>query len=210
MENQKTKRRTPTRAAKVLITLAFIAAAAVTVTATLGYLISQSQAAVNTVTIGSIDVKVEEEGFTEGQTPTPGGDAITKKPTVVNETDTPAYIRARVVQGGVWELVGLNTTDWAKGDDGYYYYNAVLPGKGKTSEIFTSVKLNADANISDAGQLNIIVYAEAVQQWVDTSGFEAADEPEDFSSWDPIAQTAYKSFWALNHPDAGEEVVPVE
>jgi hypothetical protein len=207
MENPQTNRRTLTRTSKALITLAFIAVAVITVTTTLGYLVSQSQAAVNTVTLGSIGVKVEEK-FTEGQTPKPG-DTITKEPTVKNSTNTPAYIRVRVVDGGVWETyyeneLGYNSGNWTKGDDGYYYYNAVLPGKGETSAIFDLVKLKETANISDAGQLNIIVYAEAVQQWVDTSEFDTNDETLP-TGWDSnsVAATAYKSFWALNHGGGG-------
>ena len=83
-------------------------------------------------------------------------DGVTKRNVSVLNTGTDvSYVRVAVVAG--WtdadgniikgcdfttegSLTGLNTTDWAKGTDGFYYYKrAIVPGNS-TKALFTSYK----------------------------------------------------------------------
>jgi hypothetical protein len=126
-----------------------------------------------------------EEDFTP---PTPAdplspGETYTKKPWVENDSGTPAFVRVMVfptlvAADGVTHLeatignqltfVGFNSTDWIDGNDGYYYYNKILPAasggtNGKTSSLFTDVTVsNTIGGSYQNAQLTVTVLSEAI------------------------------------------------
>lgn len=58
---------------------------------------------------------------------------------------------------------GVNLRDWTKDDDGYYYYNEVLP-VGETSKfLYQMISYKNIPENASLDQLSIITYAEAVQ-----------------------------------------------
>lgn len=106
-----------------------------------------------------------------------------EKVRIKNTGDTPAYIRAAIVvtwkdaEGNVlgqmpelgtdyeWDL---NTTDWTKGDDGFYYYRSkddpieVAPD-GETDYLITNCQL-AEGVTAPAGYgLNVEIICSAIQ-----------------------------------------------
>lgn len=117
---------------------------AIAVGATLAYF-TDSQEAVNTITMGHVDIDLEEPNFPEDKEiddVTPNQE-ITKDPTIIVKADSEdMYLRAKI------ELEGFNNVDdadthkeqlldniniqpgWMLADDGYYYFQYVV---GKTN-----------------------------------------------------------------------------
>jgi len=114
------------------------------------------------------------------------GDTYTKKPTIVNDGGVDAFGRIRVipmlvavdgltvlpssVDDGKIVLVGLDTTHWKYGGDGWYYYLGTIPRHGgETEPLFTDVTLSDNINtlsaasIYDNTTLTVTVLAETIE-----------------------------------------------
>lgn len=59
----------------------------------------------------------------------------------------------------------LNTADWTKGSDGYYYYNKIVDPGEETSELFDgkSVKINNAESLPEDCTVHVNVIADTVQ-----------------------------------------------
>ena len=80
----------------------------------------------------------------------------------------------------------LNTTGgWFLGSDGYYYYNAIVPPGGQTTEIFGndtnhSIKVLLDKDLPDGYKVEVDVIADTVQAVAtDSSKWKASDYTTD-------------------------------
>jgi len=119
-----------------------------------------------------------------------GGEEVDKKSWVTNNGDIPAFVRVKVFPvltskpdplqpgkllyfeaqfGKQLEFVGLNTTDWMDGGDGWYYYLHVLPPDDgvtqlhRTAPLFEKVKLDTDVVTYASAELTVTLIAETVE-----------------------------------------------
>jgi hypothetical protein len=121
-----------------------------------------------------------EENFTE---PAPGsyikgGDAVTKKNWVKNDGDIAAFVRVKVfpvltAPDGKAHMeaqfekqlyyVGLNTTEWKDGSDGYFYYLGCLTPGTSTPPLFEKVELDEDVVTYSDAVLTVTLISETVE-----------------------------------------------
>lgn len=165
--------------------------AAVGIGATLAYF-TDSDAATNVITMGHVDIDLDEPEFDEEAgddktiTDITPGQKITKDPTItVDEDSADAYLRATITFEGLTD--GTNNTKnqisellaninidtevseaspaawYYNSEDGYYYYNTKVSA-GNSVELFTEVEIPASwgNEVADL-TFKIIVSAEAIQ-----------------------------------------------
>ncbi|MEG2353889.1 MAG: TasA family protein [Clostridium sp.] len=154
--------------------LALAVVAAISVGATSAYF-TDKKSVTNTFTVGDVKIGIEETEWNK-----PGanhdiapGESLGKNPVINNTGKNSCWIRVKIdYDSKIFELVGVNNTEWTL-SGGYYYYNSIVPVAGKTSAVFTSVKMKDDFKEPvNGGELNVIVNAEAVQ----SDGFETYTE----------------------------------
>lgn len=127
---------------------------------TLAYIVTSSGPVQNTFTPARVTCEVKEEF-----------DKQTKKNVKIKNTGTTsAYIRAAVVANWVkdgkivapWDdKIAYNTTDWVKGDDGYYYCRYAVAAGQKTGNLFDSYTPD-HAPVEDA-HLEMTIVCQAIQ-----------------------------------------------
>lgn len=149
------------------------------ITATLAYLSDREEAMVNTFKTGSITTEIEEE-FEQETTTT-----FRKEPVIVNTGDNDCYVRARVLASPAEALKLYDFSEnWTLKEDGFYYYNKILPAKtehsdaGRTDALFKKVEVT-DTTIDG---FEVTVYQEAVQTVVYTEN-GTLSEPDDIWEW---------------------------
>ncbi len=129
---------------------------------TLAYLVTNTAPVTNTFTPATSGIDIPEDFKGE----------VKKDVKVENKSDYPVYARATYVaywvseDGSVLPEVptltgrGINTTDWTyRTEDGYWYYNKILPAGGTTSNFINEFT----AGKKDGCHLVIDVIAETVQ-----------------------------------------------
>ncbi len=124
------------------------------VAVTLAYLADKEEALVNTFKVGDVTTEIEEpfEKITNTE--------FKKEPFVKNIGKSDCYVRARVLASPKEALLLTGfSNNWTLKEDGFYYYNAVLPAGGQTDAIFTKVTV-IDTSIDS---FEVTVYQEAVQ-----------------------------------------------
>lgn len=154
----------------------------VTVGGTLAWLTDQDQA-VNNVTVGNVQIEVEEPNWDEEDaTDIWPGKVTAKDPIVTNTGKNPSYVRIKVVYDSAYAnyLTFDYDTDsdgaWFE-KDGYYYYKSVLGVDSQTSPLFNQFTFSSTYEEPQNGvnpAFAINVYAEAVQ----SQGFAPADTSE--------------------------------
>lgn len=128
---------------------------------TSSYLVSNDQA-VNTLDATDVTVSIDEE-FESPKDPEPG-DVITKKPRAVNTSSIDIYVRMRAEMTNCDLLEPLIINDgWTLKPDGFYYYKEVLKPGESTENLFNSVTIKSSVQKDDIKDLDVLVYAEAVQ-----------------------------------------------
>lgn len=166
---------------KILIGALIVCALAIIATGTIAYF-SVSEEATNVITSGRLTMVLHDE--TTGGIPFPEagihgimpGQTVDKVVYIENDCPNSEYVRIYLEksihseQGSDVQLtfeditLDINNEMWTLGDDGWYYYNAVLEPGENTEPLFTTVsfgkKLNND--YQNCG-LEIIVHAQAVQ-----------------------------------------------
>ena len=168
---------------KVLVAALLVIALALVGYGTAAYFTADGTAT-NVITAGSISITLDETSVDEtgaesafkdvaGVMP---GAKISKIVAVTNTGSNSAWVRIVVdkridlAQGVTGEpdtglvTMDLNTTDWTRGDDGYYYYNTVLQPGATTEPLFTAVTFDTSmGNMYQNSVAYIDVYAAAVQ-----------------------------------------------
>lgn len=149
---------------KILNTIMLIGAAGILGSGaafTSAYLISNAQK-VNTLNATEVTVSIEED-FESPKDPKPG-DVIAKKPRAVNTSSIDIYVRMRaeVSNSDLLEPIAINQS-WTLKSDGFYYYNKVLKPGASTENLFDNVVIKSDIEKEDIRNLDVLVYAEAVQ-----------------------------------------------
>lgn len=134
---------------------------------------------VNEMSFGE-NVIVTEEEFPEPD-PKPG-DNVKKEVSIKNTGDVPCFVRTKVLfsnnEAESVSTIDINTSDWEKGADGYYYYKKIVPVGKSTSLLMSAVKIADNANLDTLEEFEIIVYSESVQ----SEGFTDSDYLEAFKS----------------------------
>lgn len=99
----------------------------------------------------------------------------TKHLTITSDAGSePVYVRARAYGSGRYPLE-YSGTGWQAGDDGYYYYNEILPGGGSTSELLVGIKDVPDQEIENGTMFNVIVIYESTPVMYNEDGTPYAD-----------------------------------
>ena len=146
--------------------LALVLILVCTVGGTVAYLVTHTDPVVNTFTPGEVSCQVEEKFE---------GNNVKTEAVVKNTGNVPAYIRVAVVantidaQGNITGMETLpagwlNTEDWTKSGDFYYYKGVVQPGD------VTDNLLNADINLEG---IQVTILASAIQSMPDDAVKEA-------------------------------------
>lgn len=138
--------------------------------------------ATNVITSGNIQIKLNEWADKENETPFEAvtgvmpGAKVTKIVEVTNTGGKPAWVRVKAdktiqlaqgVEGtpdtSLVEL-NINTENWTRGTDGFYYYNEALQPGATTAPLFTTVTFDtAMGNMYQNSTATVAVTAQAVQ-----------------------------------------------
>lgn len=162
---------------KILTMVAAVALVAVIgVGATLAYF-TDKDSKTNVVTMGKVDIKLEEPVFSENYdgntiTDVKPNQSIVKDPKItVEDGSLDAYVRAKIVFEGlnqdqiddILPLIDIDTEKWFLSTDGYYYYQAPMTA-GASDYLFQSVKIPEKWGNEVSGlTFKINVFAEAIQ-----------------------------------------------
>ena len=150
-----------------------------TVGGTVAYLVTHTDPVVNTFTPGEVSCQVEEKFE---------GNNVKTEAVVKNTGNVPAYIRVAVVantidaQGNITGMETLpagwlNTEDWTKSGDFYYYKGVVQPGD------VTDNLLNADINLEG---IQVTILASAIQSMPDDAVNKAWKMSYNTGDWKPV------------------------
>jgi predicted ribosomally synthesized peptide with SipW-like signal peptide len=149
---------------------------AVCVGSTLAYF-TDTEAATNVLTIGRVDIAIEEPKFSEANenntiTDVVPDQEIYKDPRIKVQIDSEdCYVRAALEIDGLEDEqiealvknINIDSAKWVLGDGGYYYYQDVLTALDEI-EFFTTVTIPAEWGNKISGKtFTIDVKAEAIQ-----------------------------------------------
>lgn len=102
----------------------------------------------------------------------------TKKVQIANTGSQPCFVRVKAFCGSQYTLT-FTGDGWTKGDDDYWYYNAVVPAGEKTGELDIAIG-NTPAN--EAEDFNVIVVQEAAAVLYKADGTPYADWSQTLST----------------------------
>ena len=95
------------------------------------------------------------------RSPVPPGKSVVKRVKIRNEGSVACYIRAALIFSEPIEAIeGLDTENWVKGEDDYYYYKKPVSEGESTTELFTGIRV---AKEMEQKELEVSVYEESVQ-----------------------------------------------
>lgn len=168
---------------KTKVKLCTVAVLAITIatlaSTTLAYFTAESTAH-NVITTGGVEIEIQEwadeektkEFPKEGISGVMPGLEVTKIAEVKNTGAAPAWIRVKIekdIEREEGEEVNLDlvmldiSENWTE-EDGWYYYNAIVPAGAVTEPIFTTVTFDTTmGNEYQNSQATVTVYAQAVQ-----------------------------------------------
>lgn len=164
---------------KLLILSVLAICVAIVAAGTLAYFTAEDTAH-NVITSGGVDITLEEWADEAKETPFEDvtgimpGVTVTKIAEVRNTGASEAWVRVLIekkielAQPGEIDpdliKLGLNTTDWTLGTDGYYYYNKALKPGETTAPILTDVTFAAAmGNEYQNAAATVDISAQAVQ-----------------------------------------------
>jgi alternate signal-mediated exported protein len=183
---------------------------ALTIGGTLAFLQDTAQAT-NTVTIGNVEIDIEEPNWPEEPpTDVEPGQVIHKDPLIHNTGRNAAFVR--IFLTGNWEdyldyipavgdgVITNNQENWGtqqpwlrlwNATDGsyYYYFYRALEAGESTPPLFTSIRIKADLTEvdvpADLGEVDLIVNAQAIQTtfWDDDGSVIVRNAIEAFDLW---------------------------
>ena len=94
----------------------------------------------NRMVFGHNTSTIDEEFPTP--TPVPPGKSVVKRVKIRNEGSVACYIRAALIFSEPIEAIeGLDTENWVKGEDDYYYYKKPVSEGESTTELFTGIRV---------------------------------------------------------------------
>lgn len=109
--------------------------------------------------------------------------AWTKEVTVANDADSdPVYVRARAFCGSEYRLSYSDEGGrWSPAEDGYYYYDSILPGGASTEKLLVKIE-GIPEDAEDGDNFNVVVVYETAPVRYDESG-------EPYADWSAILDT---------------------
>lgn len=154
----------------LVIALALSLVAVTALGVTLAYFFDD-ETATNTFTVGNVSIRIDEPDWayigSEDAPEVYPGEKLNKDPSVANTGANPCVVRVKVAMPAGFENLisfeGMDTTDWVKVGDYYYFLKPVAVG-ASTTELFQGVRFSKDLTNGDpAIGRNIQVIAQAVQ-----------------------------------------------
>lgn len=102
----------------------------------------------------------------------------TKKVQVANTGSQPCYVRVKAFCGSQYTLT-FTGEGWSAGEDGYWYYNAVIPAGGSSAELDISI---GNTPVGEAEDFNVVVVQEAAAVRYNADGTPYADWSQTLTS----------------------------
>ena len=140
-----------------------VCAAFITISGAAAYLTDIS-AADNLLHIGNVTTGIEEE-FPDPD-PVPGK-TMKKVVKIKNTGKNNCYVRVQALfsDGDMESLcsVDYNTTDWAKGSDGWWYYKNILDAGKITPPLFTMITIDRTADANKIVPFDLLIRQESRQ-----------------------------------------------
>ena len=96
---------------------------------------------------------------------------MTKHIVISNTGDSDCYVRVKVFSGSQFEISFSNGGGWSQSDDGYWYYEEILPVGESTSELLAAITVPEDYTDT----FNIVVVQECTPVLYHESGEPYAD-----------------------------------
>lgn len=103
---------------------------------------------------------------------------MTKHIVISNTGETDCYVRVKVFSGSTFDIAFSTEGGWSLADDGYWYYDSILPVGGNTSELLAAVTVPEDYTDT----FNIVVVQECTPVLYDEAG-------EPYADWERAADT---------------------
>lgn len=103
---------------------------------------------------------------------------MTKHIVISNTGETDCYVRVKVFSGSQFEIDFSSAGGWSLGEDGYWYYQEILPVGEDTSELLAAITVPEDYKDT----FNIVVVQECTPVLYDQAGQPYAD-------WERAADT---------------------
>ncbi|WP_026896143.1 TasA family protein [Clostridiisalibacter paucivorans] len=140
---------------------------------TMAWFTSNPEPVVNAFTAGTVEIEVNEHGFSDITNWNPG-DTTNKDVSVISNGSKKSYVRVSLtpewhkegydLSSGNVDLILANNSDWVKQGD-YYYYKHILNEGEETSLLLDEVEFIGAETSNDyqGAVLKISVKAEAVQ-----------------------------------------------
>ena len=153
----------------------------------------------NVFTVGNVDITLTEtEWDAEGVKDAPEvypGEALAKNPQVHNVGKNPCFVRVKVegldslAPAGAIVPRGLDTKNWTKVGD-YYYFNKVVAAGKDTTELFTHIVMPTNLTNGFDGKYDVKVTAEAVQAQGARPSFDTVEKmtPAEMADWFTVCQ----------------------
>lgn len=155
-------------AAVILLLLLAVVTAALGVGVGTAYL-SDMDGRRNIIRPGDSNLEIEEEFPAPG--PLTPGKVIAKRVQIANKGKSSCFVRCRLLLDNEEVLpylsYGLDTDNWSRGEDGYYYYRYAIAKGGITTELLKDITVSPDIprEIAERG-FTLNVYAESYQQGI--------------------------------------------
>lgn len=108
----------------------------------------------------------------------------TKRISVENTGTADCYVRVKIFAGAKYQAgLQISGEGWTSGEDGYYYYNNIVPGGAKTAD---QLMAHID-NMDSTEDFNVIVVQESTPVLYDESGSPYAD-------WNAVLDSVQESY----------------
>jgi hypothetical protein len=159
--------KTVRRSKVYLLVVALVLVLSMTVGLTMAYFSDYTPAkGGKTVALGG-QTKVEEKQYEDN-----------KVIDIVNTGDTDVVVRVKVIAPGNPEDLTYSGSGWTDGEDGYYYYNSVLPA-GDTTKTSLKAEWKVPKDLGD--DYNVVVIQESEQAVYYANG--SVVPPETTPAW---------------------------
>lgn len=96
---------------------------------------------------------------------------MTKRIVISNTGESDCYVRVKVFSGSQFEISFSSEAGWSQADDGYWYYDGVLPVGNSTSELLAAIAVPEGCTDT----FNIVVVQECTPALYDEAGEPYAD-----------------------------------
>lgn len=118
----------------------------------------------------------------------------TKHIVLANTGDAPCYVRAKAFAGSIYRLEYTGDGKWSEGEDGYWYYEEILPVGGETEPLDIRIVLPTVTETDMEGNplpytedFNVVVIQECTAVLYTENG-------EPYADWDAVMDSDRDSY----------------